>query len=207
LYQNLRYGTSFGYNVPVTNGTYDVVLHFAELYWGVNGVAGGPGKRVFSVNLEGQPVLTNFDIIQAAGGPLVVVQRTFRVNVADGAVNLSFFKGTTGVDNATVSAIEVVPVTAARATTAGAQSGEGELSVRVYPNPTSGKFRVELSGASADGVTTVLRDAVGGERQRNRHKVVGERTLELDVTDQRSGVYLLEVQSGDRRQVLKVVKH
>ncbi len=206
LYQDLRFGTTFGYNVPVPNGTYDVTLHFAEIYWGVNGVAGGIGKRVFSVSVEGQPLLTNFDITKEAGGALIPVLRTFRVNVTDGVVNLSFFKGTTGVDNATVSAIEVVPVTAARATTAGAQGAEGELSVRAYPNPTTGKIRVELLGADASQVTTVLRDAVGGERLRNRHKVVGERTLELDVTDQRSGVYLLEVQSGDRRQILKVVK-
>jgi uncharacterized repeat protein (TIGR02543 family) len=206
LYQNLRFGTSFGYNVPVTNGTYDVVLHFAEIYWGVNGVVGGTGKRVFSVNLEGQPVLTNFDIIQAAGGPLIVVQRTFRVNVTDGVVNLSFFKGTTGVDNATVSAIEVVPVTTARETAAAASGAESELRVRAFPNPTNGKFRVELAGADAGQVTTLLRDAVGGERLRNRHKIMGERMLELDVTDQRSGVYLLEVQSGSSRQVLKIVK-
>jgi hypothetical protein len=172
----------------------------------VNGVAGGIGSRVFNVNVEGQPLLTNFDITKEAGGALIPVLRTFRVNVTDGVVNLSFFKGTTGVDNATVSAIEVVPVTAARATTAGAQGAEGELSVRAYPNPTTGKIRVELLGADVSQVTTVLRDAVGGERLRNRHKVVGERTLELDVTDQRSGVYLLEVQSGDRRQILKVVK-
>ena len=206
LYQNLRYGLSFGYNVPVANGTYDVVLHFAETYWGVNGVAGGIGSRVFSVNVEGQPFLTNFDIIREAGGPLRVVQRTFRVNVTDGVVNLSFFKGAAGVDNATVSAIEVVPVTTARTTVAAAGGAEGELNVRLYPNPTTGKFRVELSGADAGQVTTLLRDALGGERLRNRHKVVGERTLELDVTDQRRGVYLLEVQSGDRRQILKVVK-
>jgi hypothetical protein len=206
LYQNLRFGTSFSYNVPVANGTYDVTLHFAEIYWGVNGVAGGTGKRVFSVNVEGQPSLTNFDITREAGGPLIPVLRTFRVNVTDGVVNLSFFKGTTGVDNATVSAIQVVPVTTARTTVAAASGAEGELSVRVYPNPTTGKFRVELSGADADQVTTLLRDAVGGERLRNRHKVVGERTLELDVTDQRAGVYLLEVQSGDRRQILKVIK-
>jgi uncharacterized repeat protein (TIGR02543 family) len=206
LYQNLRFGTTFGYNVPVTNGTYDVTLHFAEIYWGVNGVAGGIGKRVFSVNVEGQPSLTNFDITKEAGGPLIVVQRTFRVNVTDGVVNLSFFKGTTGVDNATVSAIEVVPVTTARETAAAASGAESELRVRAFPNPTNGKFRVELAGADAGQVTTLLRDAVGGERLRNRHKIMGERTLELDVTDQRGGVYLLEVQSGSRRQVLKIVK-
>jgi uncharacterized repeat protein (TIGR02543 family) len=206
LYQSLRYGTTFGYNVPVANGTYDVTLHFAEIYWGVNGVAGGIGSRVFSVNLEGQSALTNFDIIKEAGGPLIPVQRTFRVNVTDGVVNLSFFIGTTGVNNASVSAIEVVPAMAARATVAAASGAEGELGIRAYPNPTTGKLRVELSGASAEGVNTILRDAVGGERQRNRHKVVGEYMLELDVTEQRSGVYLLEVQSGDRRQILKVIK-
>jgi hypothetical protein len=95
--------------------------------------------------------------------------------------------------------------TTARVAAAGSIEA-GELDVTLYPNPTTGKFRVEFAGASATGVTTTLTDAVGSERLRNRHKVVGENTLEMDVTDLKAGVYLLQVQSGEKRRLLKVMK-
>lgn len=40
LYRNGRVGASFSYGIPVTNGTVSVVLHFAELFWGVPGKGG-----------------------------------------------------------------------------------------------------------------------------------------------------------------------
>ena len=41
LYQTERSNPSFGYSIPVANGTYDVRLHLAEIYWGATG--GGAG--------------------------------------------------------------------------------------------------------------------------------------------------------------------
>jgi hypothetical protein len=40
LYQTGRHGSSFSYNFPTGNGSYDVVLHFAETYWGNTARAG-----------------------------------------------------------------------------------------------------------------------------------------------------------------------
>ncbi|MFC4452307.1 malectin [Deinococcus sonorensis] len=50
------------YTVPLNDGIYRVRLHFAELNWNA------PGKRLFNVNVEGVPVLNNFDIWKEAGG-------------------------------------------------------------------------------------------------------------------------------------------
>ena len=95
---------SFGYAIPVTNGTYTVRLHFAEIYFGApGGGTGGVGKRVFSVALEGKSVLTNYDIIQEVG-PVAAAVKTFTTEVTDQELTLNF---TASVDQPKVSAIEV----------------------------------------------------------------------------------------------------
>ncbi|MBD0256964.1 MAG: T9SS type A sorting domain-containing protein [Cytophagales bacterium] len=106
LYQTGRHSASFSYNIPVGDGSYDVVLHFAETYWG-NVVPGGAGSRGFHVDLEGTRRLTEYDIFARAGGALKVVQETFRVTVSDGTLNVNFLKG--AADNPAVKAIEVLP--------------------------------------------------------------------------------------------------
>ena len=53
LYQDERWG-QFSYAIPVADGTYDVRFHFAELYYGT-AVAGGPGKRVFGMDIATRP--------------------------------------------------------------------------------------------------------------------------------------------------------
>jgi hypothetical protein len=50
---------------------YTVRLYFAEPEHAE------PGKRVFSVKLQGQPVIRNFDIVHEAGGPNVAVVKEF----------------------------------------------------------------------------------------------------------------------------------
>jgi hypothetical protein len=92
LYQTGRHGSSFSYNFPTGNGSYDVVLHFAETYFG-NVAPGGIGSRKFHVNLEGARKLTDYDVFAKAGGALKTTQETFRVNVGDGTLNVAFLKG------------------------------------------------------------------------------------------------------------------
>ncbi|WP_247237823.1 PKD domain-containing protein [Telluribacter sp. SYSU D00476] len=104
LYRTERNGT-FSYNVPVGNGTYKIVLHFAEVYLGVKAT----GTRKFNVDIEGHRKLTEYDITAKVGGPLKAVQETFIVGVTDGTLNIAFVAGS--ANNPKVSAIEVVPST------------------------------------------------------------------------------------------------
>ncbi|HEX8528672.1 MAG TPA: malectin domain-containing carbohydrate-binding protein, partial [Cytophagales bacterium] len=106
LYHTGRHGSSFSYHFPTGNGSYDVTLHFAETYWG-SAAPGGAGSRKFHVDLEGVRKLTNYDVFARAGGARRAVQETFRVNVADGTLNVVFLKG--AADNPAVKAIEVLP--------------------------------------------------------------------------------------------------
>ena len=63
VYQDAREG-NITYTVPgfTAGSTHTVRLHFAELYFTT------AGQREFDVAINGTPVLTNFDIVAAAGG-------------------------------------------------------------------------------------------------------------------------------------------
>ena len=109
VFEARRWG-AFSYNIPVTNGTYEVNLRSIEPYWGVT-VPGGRGSRTFNVDMEGSRKVTEFDIFRAAGGALVPVWQSFRVNVTDGTLDIDFTRGS--ADNAILSALEVLPTVAA----------------------------------------------------------------------------------------------
>ncbi|OYR52762.1 hypothetical protein DJ73_09985 [Halorubrum sp. Ea1] len=110
LYTSERFGGenggNFGYDVPVDNGTYEVTLQFAEIYQGVSsndGDSDQTGDRVFSASIEGQELLTEYDI-HADVGALNATDKTYTVEVTDGTLNVDF---TASADNAKVSAIKV----------------------------------------------------------------------------------------------------
>jgi len=121
VYQTERYG-NFSYTVPglTPGGAYRVRLHFAEQN---PSFPTGPGQRVFNVAINGAPVLTNFDIYAAAGGPDRAIVEEFTVN-ADSSGQLTI-QYTSVVDNAKVSGIEVIPTTAIRETTS--YDGDGNV--------------------------------------------------------------------------------
>jgi hypothetical protein len=98
LYQTERY-TNFSYQFAVPNGTHNVVLKFAEIYWTTT------GQRIFNVSINGTQVLTNFDIVAAAGAPLTAIDKTFPVTVSNGTITIQFIPGT--VDWPKVSAVEI----------------------------------------------------------------------------------------------------
>ncbi len=72
VYQTERYG-NFTYTIPgLTPGaSYTVRLHFAENYWT------SAGSRLFNVSINGTQVLTNFDIVAAAGGRNKAIVKEF----------------------------------------------------------------------------------------------------------------------------------
>jgi hypothetical protein len=98
LYQTERYG-NFSYQFTIPNGSYNVVLKFAETYWTKT------GQRIFNVSINGTPVLTNFDITAAAGAVLTAIDETFPVTVTNNRITIQFTSGS--ADLPKVSAIQI----------------------------------------------------------------------------------------------------
>ncbi len=136
LYQTEIFG-SFAYTQTVENGDYIVTLHFAELFHTQENM------RVFDVTLEGQTVLSNFDVL-AEVGFLTAVTKTFPIQITDGSIDLTFIPS---MGDAKISAIEVQKVSVngelpikftqrviVNSQTSGAQNFENPTTVQLGPD-------------------------------------------------------------------------
>ena len=98
LYQSERWSPApLTYTFVVPNGIYHVNLKFAEIYFGA------AGQRVFDVAVNGSILLPGFDIT-SAGGANTAVDRSFSVNVTNGAISIILLPK---VENPKISAIEI----------------------------------------------------------------------------------------------------
>jgi CubicO group peptidase (beta-lactamase class C family) len=77
LYQTDRQGV-IRYKFGVRDGIYTVTLKFAETQFT------GAGQRVFSLAINDDTVLKDFDILKEAGGPNRAVDKTFTVTAENG---------------------------------------------------------------------------------------------------------------------------
>jgi Malectin domain len=100
LYQTCRWG-NFTYSFAVPNGYYNVTLKFAEMAFN------GPGQRQFNVAINGNQVLSNFDIFAQAGGAFIATDQTFPVTVTGGEITIQFSQGAADYPN--IGAIQIVP--------------------------------------------------------------------------------------------------
>ena len=94
--------TNLPLNVNLPNGDYTITFHFAELY-----MLSDVGENLMNVNIEGNTVLSNFDIYASSGGLYKAVRRTFNVTLNDGTLNINFvpIKG-----EVRINAIHIAPV-------------------------------------------------------------------------------------------------
>jgi hypothetical protein len=102
VYQHNRYG-NFTYTIPglTAGASYTVQLDFAEDYWTA------AGDRTFNVLINGNQVLTNFDIFATAGGEFKAVDEPFTATASSaGAITIQFVSVK---DNAQVNGIQVTP--------------------------------------------------------------------------------------------------
>jgi hypothetical protein len=109
LYQTERYseGVPLEYKFAVPNGSYNVTLKFAEIYFT------SPGQRVFNIVINGATVLPNLDIYAAAGGSNIANDQTFVASVSSNVLDIQLVPV---VQNPKVSAIQIVLASGAAAT-------------------------------------------------------------------------------------------
>lgn len=152
-YQSERWGDSFSYIFSGLRAgiNYEVRLHFAEIYDLF------PGMRVFNVNINGVPALTNYDIVQDTGGPFIATAKAFTVPASVGPQTIQIdFQGV--VDNAKVSAIEIFPTPSAQAT-----KGKVEAVMLRRPTPSEAAAlgrRAKHRKAEMNGLSQAQRAAI-----------------------------------------------
>lgn len=97
IYRRERYGME-GYRFRLPNGEYRIRLHFAETYkkW--------PAARLFDVTVQGDKVLSEFDIFKTADGMNKAVVREFTAKVRDRMLAFAFTR------EAALNGIEIEPL-------------------------------------------------------------------------------------------------
>ncbi|XP_011082787.1 probable LRR receptor-like serine/threonine-protein kinase At1g53440 [Sesamum indicum] len=119
IYQTARLSPSSlkYYGLCLRKGSYRVRLHFAEIMYDDNSTFTSLGRRIFDVAIQGQVVLSDFDIAQEAKGVRTGIYRDFNVLVNGSTLEIHLYwtgKGTTaipdrGVYGPLISAIAVTP--------------------------------------------------------------------------------------------------
>lgn len=100
VYLAERYGNfTYTFTGLISGASYKVRLHSAETYWTA------VGQRRFNVLINGTPVLTNFDIIAAAGAANKAVINEFTATASGGQIAVQYV---TVTDNARASGIEIL---------------------------------------------------------------------------------------------------
>ncbi|MEJ5265203.1 MAG: endo-1,4-beta-xylanase [Bacteroidales bacterium] len=99
IYQTERWYASLSYAIPVPKSkSYTVTLKFAEIYFTT------AGSRLFDVYIEGQKVLSNFDVLAAAGGNNIAFDTSLTVQPQDSVINIDLFASK---DNAAIKGLEI----------------------------------------------------------------------------------------------------
>jgi hypothetical protein len=97
LFKTERYG-SYKYEVPVTEGTYSVNLHFVDMY------QTRAGARSFNLLVEDQTVLTAFDLFAEVGHDTAYSLAVNNISVTDGHLTISL---ESLIDNGTLSGFAI----------------------------------------------------------------------------------------------------
>ncbi|MCB0837379.1 MAG: T9SS type A sorting domain-containing protein, partial [Bacteroidetes bacterium] len=132
-----RSGGNMEWDFPVSDsGDYEVRLYFADGYSGTN----TPGKRIFSVEIEGTIVLPDYDIV-ADVGHAIGTMKTFLGTVNDGNLDINFLIGAKSTP--IISGIEIL-----------------SISNQSTPPPVAGQWTQEVSSDGSSLVERVENDYV-----------------------------------------------
>lgn len=102
VYEKDRHGFDMAFAFPgLPAGNYNVQLYFAETFHGVTGgnPTGGAGSRIMNVNIEGNNLLTDFDISDQIGATTAMIHTYAGITLSgDGIMNIDFSKNPAAPD-------------------------------------------------------------------------------------------------------------
>ncbi|GAB5521038.1 MAG: hypothetical protein RhofKO_32890 [Rhodothermales bacterium] len=199
VYQSERYGKTFGYAVPVDEGSYTVRIHLAEIYFSE------ANKRVFSIDVEdGSAAWADIDLVRDYGAYAAVVKEA-TVSVTDGTLDIAF---TTAKNNAKVSGIEIIPMdeSAGKLGDALAETPEGFVLEQNYPNPFNPSTQIRFTLGEAQQVSLKVYDMLGREVTTlvNGRLGAGTHAVTWDASAMTSGTYLYRLVGPQHTQVQRM---
>ncbi|MFW6162634.1 MAG: malectin domain-containing carbohydrate-binding protein [Planctomycetota bacterium] len=100
IYLTERYSLK-AYRFKVPEGRYTVRMHFAETYERITAA----GQRVYTVSVEGEPVLADLDPFKEAGAQFTAVVKECETTVADGELTVTFADK---MQNPMINGLEVI---------------------------------------------------------------------------------------------------
>ncbi len=147
LYQSEHYHSEWSditkpeleYRFNVSSGNYAVILHFAEITTSVN--------RVFDVEIEGQQVIDDLDIVGEAGR-FTALSKNISTTVNDGEINIRFPRN---AKSPKVSAIEILEV---RNTSNASTTDDSAIDIAI-PETATDTGKVSIIGMPENG-TAIL---------------------------------------------------
>tara|TARA_R110001592_G_scaffold105579_3_gene296905 strand:+ start:180648 stop:185162 length:4515 start_codon:yes stop_codon:yes gene_type:complete len=104
IYGSADFNEELYYRIPVPNGTYTLQTYHQEIHFGLDGVSGGKGKRVFSISVENQTKYDKLDLYTLNGNKEVLLTHE-NIVVTDGYMDISL---TASTNNAIISAFSII---------------------------------------------------------------------------------------------------
>jgi hypothetical protein len=85
------------------------------------------------------------------------------------------------------------------------EKGINEANIRIYPNPTEGRFAIEISGVPDEVSGKIFLLDMGGKPV-DRKNIRSERQIEFDLSRKPAGIYILNIQLEGQTSTWKIVK-
>jgi len=79
-----------------------------------------------------------------------------------------------------------------------------DITLKIYPNPTTGLLKVELSNLPENQMATIWLYAMSGQLIRRVNNV--SHTTNLDISGQPAGVYVMKITAGEFQTEWKIIK-
>ena len=197
LYQTERYGDC-SYSIPLANGTYDLILKFAEIY------QDDPGIRKFHVDVEEERVIRDLDLIFRAGKN-VAYDVILPLELTDGNLDINFV---TVIDNAKISALEIRDGTAVGVNESQLVNiPDNYFLDQNYPNPFNPVTHIQYGIPKSAHVKITLFNVLGEKVAVlvDERKRAGYYLIDFNGSDLSSGIYFYHILTENFQGVKKMI--